>query len=99
METKHKFTPGPWTISESGNTNQYGSGEVYIDAFDSGVIELATVWLPTKPTSKEHAIANAKLIAAAPDLLEALEEIGKRSCDGVICAIAEKAIKKATEFS
>ena len=43
----------------------------------------------------DECLANAKLIAAAPDLLEALEIIASNSNDSVIIKVAIKAINKA----
>lgn len=63
-----KWTPGPWTVSVSG-------GDRYIDSCDGWIAEV-NCW-PTSPIklvprgSEKH-IANARLIAAAPDLYEAL---------------------------
>lgn len=61
-----KFTPGPWHVSEVGT-------EFYIDAIDAmeppGV---ATVYATPGELSK--AKADATLIAAAPELVEALKE-------------------------
>jgi hypothetical protein len=55
-----KHTPGPWTAEEK---NGRGMGW-----------KAGPAWLGEKAWSEECA-ANARLIAAAPDLLEALQEI------------------------
>lgn len=51
------------------------------------------------PPTYEQDEANAKLIAAAPDLLEALKFavfLLDKDCDGVATNMMKKAIKKAT---
>ncbi|MDO9345069.1 MAG: hypothetical protein Q7T99_16450 [Pseudomonas sp.] len=68
METKH--TPGPWLIQDS---TVYALNERrppvnrFHASVDSGYDNC------DKRISREEVNANAKLIAAAPDLLEALE--------------------------
>jgi len=70
---KSKHTPGPWTIFERGYGDRPG---IEADAFsvviygcgeddDGGV----------QGKSKEEELANAYLIAAAPDMLEALKNL------------------------
>lgn len=68
MNAKH--TPGPWRVT--------GAMTKYVEARirDGWVQEVAAVG----PTEKDHGYgpqqeANARLIAAAPDLLEALESV------------------------
>jgi hypothetical protein len=56
-----KHTPGPWGISAS-------TGQFLISQRDTGKI-IAN----TRPRSNEQDFNNARLIAAAPELLEALE--------------------------
>jgi len=62
-------TPGPWTLGETDRNEQ-----PTVVALDGGVLvavcahECITSLIP-------EAIANARLIAAAPDLLEALKAI------------------------
>ena len=62
METKH--TPGPWRFVEQGDANMYGmvtAGNRWIISFQQNGELLS-----------ETELANAKLMAAAPELLEAL---------------------------
>ena len=54
---KFKGTPGPWHVSETG------------DVVDSNSESIADVWPPVEGDES----ANARLIAAAPELLVALE--------------------------
>lgn len=74
-----KHTPGPWKIRE-----QAGCLVVYasISAGESSVCELRYLWTPQQK-------ANARLIASAPELLEAL-----RQCiteEGATCLVHEGA--------
>ena len=62
-----RWTPGPWQITEP---NGQGNG-ISIVGPDEWP-RLPEAWLGIKVTSAEQ-IANANLIAAAPDLYEALE--------------------------
>lgn len=65
-----KFTPGPWRVQ--GNRDDDAQELVIIqDAVMDA--EIATIY-PTLGYA-EADIANAKLIAAAPELLEALEKV------------------------
>jgi len=100
METK--FTKGEWKILQ---------GKSQRDVFESGRL-LATAYNNTVSKQNiflEEAIANAKLIAAAPDMFNALEEllaqvkqftagnIGEQDYFRDEISNAKKAIKKATE--
>lgn len=62
----NKHTPGPWAINEI--TRQY-SGKLEIQ---SGDTHIASVTVGKKGITPEQE-ANAKLIAAAPELFDALE--------------------------
>lgn len=67
MNITNKFTPGPWSINE---WPQAGS-DIAIGA--AGAPRIAI--LPLRYVSINEQVANAKLIAAAPDLLAALKQI------------------------
>jgi len=97
MENKH--TPGPWKII-------YPEGFLYHIVIN-GRPFIATIdgQYPDLEQCEEHEqenLANAKLIAAAPELLEALRAIAEElpdptlSVTKIIKEIAESAIKKAT---
>ncbi len=65
-----KFTPGPWSIVPYGD----GSSLVIHSDEDNRVCFMATA-SSDRPSSHASIRANARLIAAAPDLLEALQAI------------------------
>ncbi len=90
-------TPGPWKILrlDLGDEEIFfvpveilaGSGKLVV-AYEGGLAPAAHEW------TAEEIEANAALIAAAPDMLEALEtimNIGDKACRD----IARAAIKKA----
>jgi hypothetical protein len=61
-----KHTPGPWLTTES--TEHWGRVNVTVQAAFTAN-EIATAWQGTTDVNR----ANARLIAAAPDLLEVLK--------------------------
>lgn len=65
-----KHTPGPWFLT--GRMTRYVEARI-----PSGLIQEVAACGPTEADGGygETQIANAKLIAAAPDLLEALEDL------------------------
>ena len=62
--TKH--TQGPWWFDQD-------TGEITCEARE-GKVEIATVEIGWAPAFEAEQQANARLIAAAPELLEALKE-------------------------
>lgn len=87
--TKHTFTPGPWLIGKAGT--------------DKAIYDGKGGWVATIPDMllNDEQKANAHLIASAPDLLEALEEVLKslewqeNILDGLAVQKAQAAIAKA----
>lgn len=71
MKTKH--TPGPWEIETVPIESRGGSDTCHkIGPFNACIYD---DWVPReKGISEEENNANAKLIAAAPELLEALND-------------------------
>lgn len=93
MNSTTNHTPGPWTIEETGQGfPEIVSGKYHI-ALSGGSVRFST----------SEAMANARLIAAAPDLLDALWHIAAWLSDPNMNnenirhfrGLAERAIKKA----
>lgn len=63
------FTPGPWVVTGHGTIWVNGDGR------DNGVSLVANVFDENGRHKTQRALANAHLIAAAPDLYEACERI------------------------
>jgi len=57
-----KFTPGPWLITEQDPPEIHGNDE-----------RRTVVCITTAPRSNEWNMADARLIAAAPEMYEALQ--------------------------
>jgi hypothetical protein len=86
-------TPGPWKLTEQSTTCIYIRADV--DAKRGR--RLCCVYLGTD-ADKPQALADAQLIAAAPDLLEALRELSSWQYEqDKYVRIARAAIAKATE--
>lgn len=70
-----KHTPGPWWLKVAHN------GDCGILAYDTGVFAEAYADIRhSGEDNRDEALANARLIAAAPDLLEALKAINVDIC-------------------
>lgn len=86
-------TPGPWHVSQDTNVD---AGDVHTDG-----VRVAKCWTSTFAPPPLEAAANARLIAAAPDLLEACKtivQLGKsRYHDLGIDKMVEAAIAKAED--
>jgi hypothetical protein len=96
---KLKHTPGPWNYSGLTFETENGSFSIWKDQGENGSTLICEI---DKGIRHEKANANAKLIAAAPELLEnlircvdRLEENGMGSMSAV--RRAKEAIKKATQ--
>ena len=93
-----KHTPGPWKLEPydsclAGEDFQWGgiwAGPVMLDGINYGQPAYATI----KPEALERMEADARLIAAAPELLDALERYVHHFGDPLKCA--RTAIAKAT---
>lgn len=98
----NKHTPGPWKFRDASEAFKTNPFSVYIQG--RGVHSAAIANIPRKQTiPEEEARANALLIAAAPDLLAALQGLLKGIFDGpdeanaaMLVAQARDAITKAT---
>lgn len=88
--TKH--TPGPWVACGYGDYSDY-DGKCRVVLGEGGDIRTAVVLGFDTPENE----ANARLIAAAPDLLEALQDILDTGfAGGPQAKRARAAIQKAT---
>lgn len=65
-----KWTPGPW---ETDRNNVHSGQIATIHGCTGG--DWVEVWSPNWPESEEEQEANARLIAAAPELAESLREL------------------------
>ncbi len=80
-------TPGPWRASECMSTCN-------VNILETGKRDGVVIGILNRSTAVENR-ANARLIAAAPELLEALKEL--LSYEDVIHHSANKAILKAKQ--
>lgn len=80
---KNAFTAGPWFAETSDDGTRIYAG--MLPGMTRNVVELADVWYPNhkddRPRDAERA-ANARLIAAAPTLYEALSD-AERAIDSL----------------
>lgn len=65
-----KFTPGPWQIEEADGNEQ----NVYLEVATEDDF-ICGVYIDSAPESKERAIYDARLIAAAPEMYEILQTL------------------------
>jgi hypothetical protein len=100
MNTKH--TPAPWTVNTTDYTNGIGI-ECVVNGIGHTVCTDQFCYPDFQQHGSEEKLANAKLIAAAPELLEALESLVKAIDFSVLgykmpesMLKAKEAIKKAT---
>lgn len=94
-----RFTPGPWTVLD-GSSGLLIEQRVRLVDFDNGVRPLHVAFIATSLTPSPRAEANAHLIAAAPDLLDALKELeatfrGTSDIARLVQRITRAAIAKA----
>lgn len=72
LETKLKHTPAPWQLSTTEEWNYNRHGCLMVGGGDDGSMIVADIRTRFSDVSSESESANARLIAAAPDLLDAL---------------------------
>ena len=99
-----KHTPGPWSIVKKAK-NMSITGNVHVVAdkerFPSAFVPAWDDPQKGEEDGTEEAFANARLLSAAPDLLEALKALYAATPDneggelGRACMIARAAISKA----
>jgi hypothetical protein len=69
MDTKH--TPGPWYIASDIHDDRIGIGS------EAGVVVLAPYRRHARELAGVQGLANARLIVAAPDMLQALRPFAR----------------------
>lgn len=90
-----KHTPGPWFI-EDGRTKKIDHLNVFhVNDKTPGAASSVIAKVTCRLTWYEEQTANARLIAAAPDLLAALEALRERGHTDATWMLAERAIAKA----
>ena len=97
-----EYTPGPWYVVEEDHSDDSGNGPVSlaISTYEDDSVD-AIAWINTMNPNKTEQ-ANARLIAAAPDMLAALQRIQKDLRDGPIDGefpvrdMVDAAVSKAT---
>lgn len=73
MMSEPKHTPGPWKLDEITSSPYWGRvGTAYASIAD------VQLWMSGKSGDNAIALANARLIAAAPELLDALKTARRR---------------------
>jgi len=76
-QPKAAATPGPWTYYEARNTVNHLQFDEPLDVLRNGICQMV-------PNRNPETIANARLIASAPTMLEALRAIADIGAAGVI---------------
>jgi len=87
-----KGTPGPWRVSEKRGDLI----DIRHENNEPGAMSLNLAQVVVRQSWLKEAEANAQLIAAAPELLEALQDLQARACIYVNTSKAEAAIAKVT---
>lgn len=86
IEMGKKYTPGPWSV---------GSGSAFQASIYAGRLNIGFACEEYGRIDSSTAAANARLIAAAPELLEALEAMLDEDDGGMAANKARTAIAKA----
>lgn len=69
-----KHLPGPWFLEWDEDCESFQIYDAPPDENGEVFMTIATVHVGERPSSQAHQPANARLIKAAPELLEALRE-------------------------
>lgn len=91
MDRKH--TPGPWRIGTPGPNGCYTIGT------ERGLMTAMIAHSISEPGQVDEAKANASLIAAAPDLLKALERIAREHDCGCVPCVGSCRSQEALEIT
>lgn len=93
IQSKH--TPGPWIILDEENleTQTDGKSETIVGQDAEGMFTEYSICEVPREAPRDEAIANTRLIAAAPEMLGALENIASitMDCDGTPIGAVEAA--------
>ncbi len=79
--TETRFTPGPWSLGWGGEANDWDNFSLDIGTLGRGGVcilidrRVATIEDKSEAEKKEETLANADLIAVAPNLYVALENL------------------------
>ena len=91
-----KHTPGPWDAEQTGDEWRIRCAPTADPVFPGKVSWTVAFPAAGRPDTDDTVEGNARLIAAAPDMLEALKYIlGSGCCAGFGVEEAEAAIAKA----
>lgn len=85
-----KGTPGPWVADKTSRA----VGPISRDDDQSYGMVIPVAWIEFDQEVEIHE-SNQNLIAAAPELLEALQDLESRACIYVNTSKAKESIKKA----
>lgn len=96
-EKRNKWTPGPWRVEEGTTViwtdNSYDAGTNCVGCIVARAAQPPS-FKASRPTGDEQ-VANTILIAAAPDMFEALHDLLTRPTDGAARERARAALAKA----
>lgn len=99
MTNETKYTPTPWELCPAKRPNAYHITSESRHWSVACSLETVGCSNPDKDIPDQEALANAHLIAAAPELYEALAElldaIGGRESTDIFCKSAVAALAKA----
>lgn len=92
MSAQH--TPGPWHLVMSDNATPFIMHESGSDLTDLSDLSSLVCHMPAEISRNFNSLENARLIAAAPELLEALVAVMHSKTESAL-SMARKAIAKA----
>lgn len=92
-EQKAAHTPGPWTVLNQAD------GDWLIEAHEPYTYGVATVHAPSEAGERSEGMANARLIAAATELLDALRYLVDRIPNSVQCRDSLESLRQRADFN
>jgi hypothetical protein len=90
MNTNH--TPAPWTYDKLQDLCKFN---IFASGFNTAMCQVTVMESSTRRVTGSEVEANARLIAAAPELLEALNAIVKRAEDPALCDDTDTLLRNA----